>query len=478
MDKQQFSITRRRFLARAALTLGGASCLSTQGRLSMMQAAFAASGNYSALPDHKSLVCVFLFGGNDSFNMFVPYELGQYNKYASVRQGLSLPRTQLLPVTGNAWSFHPSAPELRTLYNEGALGLVANVGSLFAPLTVADYQANAVNALIPPELFSHSDQTELWQTNRPAAPGVLREGWGGLTADLLVAANTNRQVPLSFSTNGENLWQVGVSTGPYGIRPEQGIPKFEAFNSDSYPYNELSRSAAFRSILLQPRGNALVQHAATSMSDTIRQADLLRDTLNAAPMLQTPFDTNDQLALQLHTVARLIAVRQSLGMKRQLFFVGIGGFDTHSAQLGTQGSLMRDLSSALHSFYRATQELGVANSVTTFTTSEFGRTLTTNGDGTDHAWAADSLVLGGAVRGATVHGTPIEYSATPVIPPYSDPLFGPADVGAGRFIPNWSVDQYGATLARWMGVIEPDLLTIFPNLNRFTTRDLGFMQPG
>lgn len=468
------SISRRRFLARAALGLGGASWFATRGRLSLMREAFAA-GNYAALPGYRSLVCVFLFGGNDAFNMFVPYDQARYDAYAGVRQGLALPRAQLLPVSGGAWGFHPQASALHALYEEGALGVVANVGSLFEPLTLAGYEQGAPLALVPPDLFSHSHQTELWQTNRPAVPGVLREGWGGLSADLLLAANSDPLVPLSFSTDGENLWQAGVLSGPFGLRAEQGVPVFEAFNGNSWPPQELGRSAAFQAILSQSRTHLLQRQAATTMLEARRQADLLRNALAAAPTLETAFDPGNPLARQLLTVARLIAIRESLGIRRQLFFVGLGGFDTHGGQLPMHAELMVTLGEALASFYRATQELGVADSVTAFSASEFGRTLTSNGDGTDHAWAADSLVLGGAVQGGVVHGTPISFDATPVVGPDGTAAFGPLDTGAGRFIPNWSVDQYGATLARWMGIDDSDLNSVFPNLQRFAERDLGFM---
>ena len=477
MRQRPTMISRRDFLARAGCLLGGASWLAAFDSLALMRTAFAATTNASTFTDHKSLVCIFLFGGNDSFNMTVPTAQADYDKYARVRQTLALPHGQLIPVNGSSWSFHPSGNALRTLYNEGALGVVANVGSLFAPLTVADYETKPLGVPIPPDLFSHSDQTDLWQSNRAAAPGARREGWGGLIADTLQSANTNPDVPSIYTLNGENLWQVGVNSESYGIRPGQGIPSFEAFDFSNYPNRELGRSTALQAILQQSRVNVLERQAANSMAETARKADLLRAALDGAPTLTTAFDLdNNDLARQLHTVARLIAIRASLGIQRQIFFVGVGGFDTHSSQLPAHANLMANLSDGLNSFYRATQELGVADTVTTFTASEFGRTLTSNGDGTDHAWAADALVLGGAVRGGVMHGTPVQYDATPVESTFGEQIFGPADVGAGRFIPHWSVDQYGATLARWMGISDADLLTIFPNLHRFTERDLGFMQ--
>lgn len=473
-------ITRRGALRRLA---AGAACTSVGlgAQLPLMSRALAAE-NYTGIGDYRSLVCVYLGGGIDTHNAFVPYANGPYAEYAALRQGLAIPRANLLPGTGGALGFHPALSPLRTLFDEGRLALVTNLGNLFEPMTpqqLFDYYETGTSAVrIPHELYSHSHQTDLIQLNFIRQPGAAAVGWGGAIGDRLVVANVNPSFPLSYTVAGTNYWQTGGSTRPFSVQAGQDIPRFEEFNGDSWPPWEPGRSASWLEILGRSHVHPLEAQAAGALLATKQRSDLLRAALAGAPALQTPFNPDQWLDNQLRTVARLISIRQQVGMRRQLFFVELGNWDTHSNHLQQHGQQLAELGSSLFNFQRTLQELGVENSVTTFTFSEFNRTLTINGDGTDHAWAGDQIVMGGAVDGAKVHGTPIQYTAQGIGTHWGDTLFGPYDTGAGRFVPRYSMDQYGATLARWMGIKGSDFDAIFPNLANFTQKDLGFMKPG
>lgn len=449
---------RRGFIRTCLAAVGGAGALAIQGRLGLVRAALAAGGGY-AFDDYRSLVCVYLDGGNDAFNMFVPYASSAYAEYAGIRRGLAIPRPELLPVRDGSHAFHPAMSGLRDLYDAGRLGVVSNTGVLFEPLTRA--QVRSGNVPLPPDLFSHSHQKTIWQTTRPAATGVRLAGWGGRMADLLRDANADNGIPPTFSLSGLNAWQAGDRVQPLSVRPWAGIPKFDLYNENW----SADRIASWERILALPRSHPMERQYAGMTAAVRGRLDVLREAYAQSVDPATPFDSGNDLANQLYAVARLISIRELLGMKRQIFYVSLGGWDTHGNQLADHASRLRELDSALASFYRATVELGVADSTLTFTASEFGRTLTSNGDGTDHAWGAHQLVLGDAVRGGRVTGE---------LPSLA--LGGPDDAGVdGRIIPRYALDQYGATLARWMGLDSGDILEIFPHLRNFDTLDLGFL---
>lgn len=476
----KFNQNRRNFVKNLALFTGGSSLLSSYGNLQLIQSALAAPDDYTSLTDHKSLVCIFLLGGNDSLNTLMPYSNAEYQKYANVRQTMAIAHDQLLPIVGNSHGFHPNLPGLRDLYNEGKLAVASNIGNLFAPISRDAYfeflDGNNPGLNIPPDLFSHNHQQEIWQTNLAPNAGVTHPGWGGTMADLLVAANNNAEIPSAFTISGNNLWQAGENTHSFGILAGAGIDDFDVLEDASWPYWQSSRAEAWSKILNLPRSDVLQIQAANTFKDTQIRANFLRDAYQQAPEFQTPHNDRNGLASRLRSVARMIAVREQLGLKRQTFFVSADAFDTHSDQLDAHGGLMTLLNEAMLSFQRTLEEIGVEQSVTTFTASEFGRTLTSNGNGTDHAWATDYMVMGGAVDGGKIHGNPIQYSDVPQGQRLTEKLFGPQDVGSGRFIPGYSTDQYGATLAKWMGVNDSDLGIIFPNLNNFSSQNLGFMK--
>lgn len=446
---------RRRFLK--ALGAGGLACALGRTPGTVWAQAAAADGP----GDYRALVCVFLFGGNDSWSMVVPRSAAEYAAYARSRQNLAIPQEQLLPIDalngdGVQYGLHPAMSGIARLFESARCAAVANVGPLIVPTSKAQYQAGSVP--LPPQLFSHNDQQDQWHSLRGRT--VSKTGWAGRVADALAVQAGGQQLPLNVSLSGNTLFQAGVTARPY-VMGAAGPTTFTGLGSAGAP---AQRRAEFTAVLNAPHGTAYERAFAEVQKRAMQYAGLVNDALAAAPPLAAPFPADSQLATQLATVARMIAVRERLGMTRQVFFVATGGFDTHDDQLEDQPGLLGDVSASLAAFHAATVELGVAAQVTTFTQSDFGRTLTSNGDGSDHAWGGVQLVIGDAVRGRTIYG---RYPALEI--------GGPEDVGGGRFIPAVSSDQYAATLARWLGVAEAQLPAVAPSLGNFAQRDLGFL---
>lgn len=436
--------------------LGSSSLLATLGGLATMGSAAAASG-----PGYRALVCVYLYGGNDAFNLIVPTDSAGYAAYQSARVKLAIPQSSLLPITpktpdGHQYGLHPSVPELQSLFSSGQLGIVANVGTLLAPVTRTDYLAG--NNL-PPQLFSHYDQTNQWMTSRPEIPDLT--GWGGRIADLLQSQNQANGLSMNISLDGNNVFQSGNTVLPYAVDPQAGAQDFDGLTAS----DPAERLKAFQSIIDQggASANLLEQQQAGAVRQSRTLGNTVRTALGQAPVLKTAFPNSD-LGRQLKMAAQLIAVRSQLGATRQVFFVSMGGFDTHDNQPIVQPRLFSVLSQALSAFYNATVELGIANSVTTFTQSDFGRTLTNNDNGTDHGWGSHHLVMGGGVTGGDIYGSMPDLT-----------IGGVNDADLGRIIPSTSTYQYAATLGQWLGVSNSDLATLFPNLNRFNKANLGFM---
>lgn len=469
--KSKINLKRRKLIQNLALIAAGSSVQIHQNRLGLFNSALAASGNYSGITDQKSLVCIYLGGGNDAFNMFIPYESSRYQQYAAIRGALAIPHNQLFPVTGNQHGFHPSMAKVRDLYNDQKIALISNVGNLIEPLTREQFLAFAsgenTGIRVPPDLFSHSHQTEISQTNRAPQSGISHPGWGGLIADLLNQANSNQDISPSFSLAGNNLWQSGNLTQPFSLN-SNSVKQF-TFGYTPPSSRGTSLTNAWIETLNLNYQNVLQQQIAGATISTQQRVNALAGAVALSDgIIQTPFNDRNNLATQLRMIARLIYARDAvggLGMQRQIFFVNLGAFDTHDDQLAPHANLLSILDEAMHSFYQTTVELGVADSVTTFTLSEFGRSMARNRGGTDHGWGSYGLVMGGAVDGGKIHGE------LPDLTPGSDDDSG----NAGRTIPKISIDQYGATLAKWMGISDADLLTVFPNLSHFSARDLGFM---
>jgi uncharacterized protein (DUF1501 family) len=458
---------RRQFIKNALCAAAGSALFTGfAGKLSLAQAAVGTRRLLGA--DYRALVCVYLYGGNDSFNMLVPRSGSQYTGYAASRAALAIPAANLLPLTpvaapsdGGSYGFHPSMPQLAALFNQtnSPLAVAANVGPLLYPIDKTQYQNKSVP--VPAQLFSHADQSSIWQ--QATADLTVPRGWGGLLADMFHASNTNQQLSMNVSVDGQNVFQTGNQIIPYFV--SQAGAQDIAFidTSDGQTWNA-DRRAAFIALRDGPHANALQGEYARIMHRSMDNGALINSALSGETALATAFPANNDLADQLRMVARLINVRAALGMQRQIFFVGLGGFDTHDTQLDDQAARLGELDGALAAFHAATVEMGLADAVTTFTASDFGRTTSINGDGTDHGWGSHHLVMGGAVNGGRMHGT------MPNLAPDSAD-----DADWGQIIPTASVDQYAATLATWYGVPSGELTTIFPNVNRFATADLGFM---
>jgi len=410
---------------------------------------------------YRALVAVFLYGGNDAYNMVVPRSNAEYAVYAASRQNLAVPQSALLPIQpltadGAAWGLHPSMPGLQQLFTSRRAAIVANTGPLVVPATKAEVLARSVS--LPPQLFSHNDQQDQWQTLKGRS--AVATGWAGRAADLLEAEIATQQLPMNISIAGTVPLHAAVHAAPYVVG-EQGVVEHIALTDAVFGGPE--RRRAFEA-LLRTRQPTIYGRALNEVHErALLYADRAQAALARAPALATTFP-DDALGRQLAMVARLIAVRGDLGMRRQVFLVGTGGFDTHDAQNEMQPRLLGAVSGALAAFDAALSELGVASEVTAFTMSDFGRTLTSNGDGTDHGWAGHQLVLGAAVRGGDIHGRMPRLE-----------IDGPDDVGGGRIVPTIAVQQYAATLLRWFGLTEGQIDVAVPGLGAFGARDLGFM---
>jgi uncharacterized protein (DUF1501 family) len=409
--------------------------------------------------DYKALVCIFMFGGNDSNNMLVPTD-SRYTQYLQARSVLALPQSQLLPLQINGQSIyglHPNMPEMQGYFNnQKSLAIVANVGTLVKPTTQAAYRAFQN---LPENLFSHSDQQDQWQSAQLAGTPV--SGWAGKVADNVQTFNASAQFPPILSISGSPVFCTGVSTRPFSMDPGQA-PGLVGFDSSAASQ---ARYAATQQLLTFDSGLSMVQAANAVTGQAVKFAQVLSDALKNIPPLQTKFPGN-YLGQQLQQIAQVISARSALGVQRQIFFCAVGGFDTHADQLPQQVQLLSPVSQGMSAFYQATQELGVANSVTTFTLSEFSRTMEPGSNGgSDHAWGSHQFILGGAVKGNAIYGT---------FPTLA--LGGPDDADQnGRWIPTTALDQYAATLATWFGVSPANLSSIFPNLVNFSASNLGFL---
>jgi len=427
--------------------------------------------------EYKALVCVFLAGGSDSNNVVIPNYTEGYNQYAAARaaQGLAIPRANLLPITppsmgGQVYGLNPALPDISTLWGQGKVAVACNVGPLVRPITRAEYQSGAPR---PYQLFSHSDQVEQFKTAISTAKAPT--GWGGRLADRTAILNQGAAISMITSIAGTQVFNVGVSSSPLIIGPAP-TPLNQVLTLTGYgtASDELARRAALDQIRTRDLDRTMIQ--ATSV--LTQQAVNVSLQLSQNPVLTVTFPVTT-LGNQLAQVAKLMKFRTQLNMSRQIFFVQLGGWDTHTNQIANQTSLLTQLNNALKAFYDETVAQGIASQVTTFTMSDFNRTFNPagsgSGAGSDHAWGGHHFIMGGAVNGGNFYGRPTSNGT--FFPTLVNN--GPDDAETrGRFIPTASVEQYAGTLAKWFGLPDADIPIAFPNAANFPTMDLGFMMPG
>jgi uncharacterized protein (DUF1501 family) len=469
-----FVFSRRRFLQQTG-AFGAFALAQSLDKLGL-SAASAQS------PGYRALVCVYLFGGNDADNMVMPFT--NYAQYAAARNATNspyyVPQTgtspdgvpamlQIAPLNtgGTVYGLHPSMPGLQGLFNAGRLAVVANTGSLVEPLTRAEYRAGTKKR--PDNLFSHSDQQVQSQTSitQDSLSGIT--GWAGRLCDRVVGLNAPAATPMSMSFSGNQPFGSGTIVRTLSLPPANPNANFGYAGDAASPSAQQIARANARAALVRADDSNLMVAATQGISESaLNSSVLLNPVLRGADsgaVTGAAFPATG-LGNQLKSVAKVIEQRTSLGHSaRQIFFVSVGGFDTHSNQQGGHPGLMTQVSQAMTAFYNFTVAAGVASNVTAFTMSDFARTFKSNGSGTDHAWGGHALVLGGAVIGQRMYGTYPNLT-----------LNGPDDTGGeGRWVPTTSIEQYGATLGRWFGASTSDLDQVFPNLKRFATPNLGFM---
>jgi uncharacterized protein (DUF1501 family) len=464
-NKDGMTASRRAFLKRAsAMSVAGVAAPWALNLAAMAEASAAGA------TDYKALVCVFLYGGNDYANTVVPYDTSAHGVYQLARPSFAFSRealapTALTPLTepldsrgfAHQYALAPGLARLVPLFNAGKLGVLLNVGPLVQPTTKLQYTNKSVK--LPPKLFSHNDQQSVWQSSSPEG---ATSGWGGRMGDLFQASNKHATFTC-VNVSGNAVYLSGKSAVQYQVSSNGSVPLSGLKNP---LFGSSAASAALRTLITQPRSHMLENEYNIVSKRSIEANEVLTGALAAVPAMATVFPTANSLGDQLKLVARMIAAAPALETKRQVFFVSLGGFDNHDGMLNDHPLLMAKVGDAMAAFYAATTELGVADQVTTFTASDFGRTLTGNANGSDHGWGSMHFVMGGAVKGTNYYGT------APVVA-----NGGPDDVGQGRLLPSTSVEQIAATLGGWLGVSDSDLLSLLPNLSNYNVsgRKLGFV---
>lgn len=468
-------LSRRAFLRRSKqLAVAGSASSFALGLAGIGEAAAFSAGN-----DYKALVCIFLYGGNDHNSTLMPFDSVNYDLYSAIRGGgpgqtaggitlarSSLAATALTPSGGQVltnnlqYALAPQMTRLKALFDAGRMAPLLNVGPLIAPLTLAQYNSsNLVANPRPAKLFSHNDQQSTWQSSKPEG---ATDGWGGRMGDLAMSSNANALFTC-ISATGNAVFLSGQTALTYQVSSAGAL----AVNGiKSNLYGSSAGSAALRTLMTQTSNNVFEAEYNRVAKRSIDAEGVVTAALQPITLATSfrPATGRNSLAEQLQVVARLIAARQPLGARRQVFMVSMGGYDLHDNLITNQANLMGQLDFAMDAFYRATVELGVADKVTTFTASDFGRTLQSNGDGSDHGWGSHHFIMGGAVNGGRFYGVAPQISVT-----------SPDQVGQGRLLPNISVDQYASTLATWFGVSASELPSVSPNIGRFATANLGFM---
>lgn len=456
--------SRRSFLGHSC-RLGVASATLGTSMLSLGMAQRAAA---APTGDYRALVCVLLAGGNDSFNMLVPLDSDQYGEYAGIRSDLALPQGDLLPLNGTtaagrSYGVHPGMSALQSLYNNGDAAMIANVGTLlepFDPIAVDNGSAE-----LPVGLFSHADQIAQWQTAAPDAR--LAQGWAGRIADLIDTDPSPGRVSMNISLAGSNVFQSGNQSDSYSVESGPDAAPAIAGYDDVGGFGDIRRRM-IDELLAVEQTHLLKREYRDRLRGSIDTRASFITALATSPALATTFGA-DPFGASLRRVAEIIGAREALGVSRQTFFVLVGGWDHHDDVIDNQAAMLPAVANGLASFRDALVELGVFDAVTTFTTSDFGRTLTSNGKGSDHGWGGHHIAMGGCVQGGQIVGTYPELS-----------MSSPLDVGRGIYAPTTPVDAYFGELASWFGVAPADFDYVLPNARRFISpetepRPLGFL---
>ncbi|SHN39973.1 Uncharacterized conserved protein, DUF1501 family [Duganella sacchari] len=457
--------SRRAFLKRASMLSVAGVATPWAINLAAMAEAAAATAN-----DYKAIVCVFLYGGNDYANTLVPYDSASFNAYYNLRPTLAYQQSALtgtvlrpssIPLDGSGmprqYALAPELAPLLPIFNAGKMGVLLNVGTLVGPTTKQQYVQKS--APLPAKLFSHNDQQSEWQSSLPEG---AESGWGGRLGDLFEAGNGSATFTC-VNVSGNAVFLAGKQATQYQVSTSGPVP----FTALEHPlFGSSAASAALQTLVTQPHSHFMQSDYARITQRAISANTVLSTALAGGATINTPFPAANGLGDQLKMVARMIASAPAIGAKRQVFFVSMGGFDTHDGLLTVHPGLLKSVADAVSAFYNATVELGVQNQVTTFTASDFGRTLSGNNDGSDHGWGSMHFMLGGAVQGGRYYGKPPAVASD-----------GPDDVGQGRLLPTTSIEQYAATLGKWMGASDSDLLSLLPNLANYNagTRNLGFV---
>jgi uncharacterized protein (DUF1501 family) len=456
-----YNTSRREFLRKAAsLSVAG-----TAAPFALNMAGIGAAAAQTAT-DYRALVCVFLYGANDHNNTVITSDAASYAAYNASRPSIVRPIADLLPLTptnpltgnnaGRQFALPKELAPLKTIWDQGKLAILANVGPLIVPTNKTQYTNTSVP--LPPKLFSHNDQQSVWQAS---APEGARYGWGGRMGDLFAAQNTN-QIFTCNSIAGSATFLAGRTVAAYQLGT-QGSVAIAGLKGNLF--GSATAGATLKTLITSGGANLFSQDLADTTQRSIDADQTLAAALLTTPDFTLPADlVGNPLAAQLRIVSRMIAARSTLGAKRQVFFVSLTGFDTHDDQLVDQPQLHTQLGAALAYFNTNMQTLNASDAVTTFTASDFGRTLTSNGDGCDHGWGSHHFIMGGAVKGRNYYGT------FPIMG-----LNNNDEVGSGRLIPTTSVDQYAATLAKWFGVSDSDMRLVLPNIGNFASANLGFM---
>lgn len=451
------NITRRNFMK------AGAAGAATSWLMNLPTLAHAAEGE-----EYKALVCVFLAGGNDHNNTVIPYDATNYAAYKKIRPEVAVKQSSILPLLHDGTlpfnqklGLHEQMPGMQALFNAGNMAIQLNVGPLFQPLTKADFKT--AKQKLPPKLFSHNDQQSIWQASQ--AEGA-KLGWGGSVADTQLNQNVY-DLFSCISLSGSSVFLAGQEVRQLNVNSKR-VVRIRGSKPKDWIWGGREVAQAASQLLVQDSQHPLEQEFVNVTKRAIDAESILTQALVDSGADQSDILPEDvtklKLGKQLNMVAKIIKSRAGLKAKRQIFFVKLRGFDTHDDLNSTHGGLLKEVSASIKAFYDATEAMGIANNVTTFTASDFGRTFVSNGDGSDHGWGAHHFVVGGAVNGKRFYGESPEIA-----------LETKDDVGKGRLLPSTSVDQYAATLASWFGVPDDKLANVAPNLKNFDVKNMGFV---